>query len=52
MISDLEIKGDESNIIIAYGIDRKINYCNIYSVKILIIDRKTLIGKIEEIPLI
>ena len=50
MISDLEIK-DEPNIVIAYGINTKIDYCNIYSsVRILITDFKTLMGKIEEIP--
>jgi len=50
MISDLDIKDYEPNVIIAYGIDRKIDYCNIFSsVKILITD-STLAGKIEEIP--
>jgi ankyrin repeat protein len=39
------------NIVIAYGINKKIDYCNIYSsVKILITDRETLRGKTEEIP--
>ena len=50
MISDLEIKEDEPNIIIAFGINKKIDYCNIYSsVRVLITD-STLYGKIEEIP--
>jgi len=51
MISDLDIKDYEPNVIIAYGIDNKIDYCNIFSsVRILITDIKTLYGKIEEIP--
>jgi hypothetical protein len=51
MISELEIKEDDSNIIIANGINKKIDYSNIYSsVRILITDERTLIGKIEEIP--
>jgi len=51
MISDLDIKDFDPNIIIAFGIDKKIDYCNIYSsVRILITDEETLKGKIEEIP--
>ncbi len=51
MISDLEINEDEPNIVIAYGKEKKIDYCNIYSrIRILITDEKTLKGKIEEIP--
>jgi len=51
MISDLDIKDFEPNVIIAYGIDRKIDYCNIYSsVKILITNIDALKGRIEEIP--
>ena len=51
MISDLDIKEYEPNVIIAYGIDKEIDYCNIFSsVRILITDIETLIGKIEEIP--
>ena len=51
MISDLEIKEDEPNIVIGYGIYKRIDYCNIFSsVRILITDEKTLKGKIEEIP--
>jgi len=46
-----EISLESPNIIIAYGIYNKIDYCNIYgSVKILITDYFTLMGKIEEIP--
>jgi len=46
MISDLDIKEDEPNIVIAYGIDERIDYNNIYSsVRILITDRETLRGK-------
>jgi ankyrin repeat protein len=51
MISDLEIKEDEPNIVIGYGIYKRIDYCNIFSsVRILITDERTLKGKIEEIP--
>ena len=51
-ISDLEIKEEEPNIVIAYGgINKKIDYINIFSsVRILITNIETLIGKIEEIP--
>ena len=49
LIEELEIKEDEPNIIIAYG--KKVRYDNIYSsVRILITDFETLMGKIEEIP--
>jgi hypothetical protein len=51
MISDLEIKDFEPNIVIAFGINNIIDYNNIFSsVRILITDGKTLKGKIEEIP--
>jgi len=51
MISDLDIKDYEPNVIIAFGINGKIDYCNIYSsVRILRTSQKTLMGKIEEIP--
>ena len=51
MISDLEIKKYNPYIVIAYGINNRIDYCNIYSsVRILITDLETLKGRIEEIP--
>jgi len=51
LIEEIEINDYEPNIIIAFGINGKIDYCNIYSsVRILITDYKTLEGKIEEIP--
>lgn len=51
MISDIEINDYEPNIIIAVGIDDMIDYCNIYSsVRILITDYDTIMGKIGEIP--
>jgi len=51
MISDIDIKEYEPNIIIAFGINKKIDYYNIFSsVRILITDVDTLNGKIEEIP--
>ena len=51
MISDIEINAYDPNIIIAFGKDKKIDYCNIFSsVRILITDYGTLNGKIEEIP--
>jgi len=51
MISDLEINDYESNIIIAFGINGEIDYCNIYSgVRILITGEYILKGRIEEIP--
>ena len=51
-ISDLEIKEEEPNIVIAYGINKKIDYSNIYSsVRILITNRSGLKdGLWREIP--